>query len=75
MKYKTRQENISYSKLKAKERREKLQTIESKLKICEEKIAESPTDENLVNLTVRLLEPGHPEQNYSATTYTRTGAP
>jgi len=50
MKYKTRQESISYSKLKAKERREKLQTIQNKLKICEEKIAESPTDENLVNL-------------------------
>lgn len=50
MKYKTRQESISYSKSKAKERREKLQTIENKLKICEEKIAESPTDENLVNL-------------------------
>lgn len=50
MKYKIRQESISYSKLKAKERREKLQTIENKLKICQEKIAESPTDENLVNL-------------------------
>ena len=50
MKYKTCQESISYSKSKAKERREKLQTIENKLKICEEKIAESPTDETLVNL-------------------------
>lgn len=50
MRYKTFQESISYCKLKAKERREKLQTIGNKLKICEEKIAEPPTDENLVSL-------------------------
>ena len=50
MKYKIREESITYSKLKAKERRNKIQEIESRLKICEEKIAESPTQENLANL-------------------------
>ena len=39
-----------YSKVKAKERRNRIQTIENRLKICEEKIAESPTQENLANL-------------------------
>ena len=50
MKYKIREESISYSKLKAKERRNRIQTIENRLKVCEEKIAESPTQENLANL-------------------------
>ena len=50
MKYKIRGESISYSKLKAKERRNRIQTIENRLKMCEEKIAESPTQENLANL-------------------------
>ena len=50
MKYKIRGESISYSKLKAKEKRNKIQTIENRLKMCEEKIAESPTQENLANL-------------------------
>ena len=50
MKYKIREESITYNKLKAKERRNKIQEIESRLKICEEKIAESPTQENLANL-------------------------
>ena len=50
MKYKIRGESISYSKLKAKERRNRIQTVENRLKICEEKIAESPTQENLANL-------------------------
>ena len=50
MKYKIRGESISYSKLKAKERRNRIQTIEDRLKMCEEKIAESPTQENLANL-------------------------
>ena len=50
MKYKIREENILYSKVKAKERRNRIQTIENRLKICEEKIAESPTQENLANL-------------------------
>ena len=50
MKYKIRGESISYSKMKAKERRNRIQTIENRLKTCEEKIAESPTQENLANL-------------------------
>ena len=47
MKYKIREESITYSKLKAKERRNKIQEIESRLKICEERIAELPTQETL----------------------------
>lgn len=43
IKYKIREESITYSELKAKERRNRIQTIENRLKICEEKIAESPT--------------------------------
>ena len=50
MKYKIREESISFSKLKAQERRRKIQTIENRLKICEERIAQSPTQENLANL-------------------------
>ena len=40
MKYKIRKESILYSKVKTKERRNRIQTIENRLKICEEKIAE-----------------------------------
>jgi len=36
--------------MKAKERRNRIQTIENRLKICEEKIADSPTQENITNL-------------------------
>ena len=50
MKYKIRKESISFSKLKAQERRRKIQAIENRLKICEERIAQSPTQENLANL-------------------------
>ena len=50
IKYKICEESITYSKLKAKERRNRIQTIENRLKICEEKIVESPTQENLANL-------------------------
>ena len=50
MKYKIGEESVLYSKVKAKERRNRIQTIENRLKICEEKIAESPTPENLANL-------------------------
>lgn len=50
MKYKIREQSILYSKVKAKERRNRIQTIENRLKVCEEKIAESPTPENLANL-------------------------
>ena len=50
LKYKIREESISFSKSKAKERRRKIQTIENRLRVCEEKITESPTQENLANL-------------------------
>ena len=50
MKYKIREESISFSKLKAQERRRKIQAIENRLKKCEERIAQSPTQENLANL-------------------------
>ena len=50
MKYKIREESISFSKLKAQERRRKIQAIENRLKICEERIAQLPTQENLANL-------------------------
>ena len=36
IKFKIRGESISYSKLKAKERRNRIQTIENRLKMCEE---------------------------------------
>ena len=55
-KYKIREESISYSKSKAKERRKKMQDIERKLKFCEEKIAETPTQENLANLESAKVE-------------------
>ena len=50
IKYKIRQESMTYSKLKAKERKAKMKTIEDRLKLCEEKIADAPTPENLINL-------------------------
>ena len=56
MKYKICKESITYSKLKAtcKEGGNRIQIIENRLKIhvhvCEEKIAESPTQGNLANL-------------------------
>ena len=56
MKYKIREESISYSKSKAKERRKKMQDIERKLEFCEEKIAETPTQENLANLESAKVE-------------------
>jgi len=50
IKYRIRQESMTYSKLKAKERKAKMKTIEDRLKLCEEKIADAPTPENLINL-------------------------
>ena len=50
IKYKIRQESMTYSKLKAKERKAKMKTIEDRLKFCEEKIADAPTPESLTNL-------------------------
>ena len=48
MKYKIRQESISYSKSKAKERRKRLWTIENDLKVREKELAEAPTQENFL---------------------------
>ncbi|KAL9955771.1 hypothetical protein ACROYT_G037148 [Oculina patagonica] len=45
LKYNIRKETITYSKAKAKERREKIKRIEHKLKIAEEKLADSPIDD------------------------------
>ena len=56
MKYKIRQKSISYSKLKAKERRKRLWTIENKLKVYEKELAEAPTEENVVNLEALKAE-------------------
>ena len=56
MKYKIRQDSILYSKSKAKERRKKLQTIENKLKICENNLAESLTQENVAKLEALKAE-------------------
>ena len=56
MKYKIRQDSVLYSKSKAKERRNKLQTIESKLKICEKDLAELPTQENVAKLEALKAE-------------------
>ena len=62
MKYKIRKESITYSKLKATctERGNRIQIIENRLKIhvhvCEEKIAESPTQGNLANLELAKTE-------------------
>jgi len=42
LKYNIRKETITYSKAKAKEQRERITCIENKLKIAEEKLADSP---------------------------------
>ena len=43
---------MTYSKLKAKERKVKMKTIEDRLKLCQETttVADAPTPENLINL-------------------------
>ena len=56
IKYKIRQESITYSKSKARERKAKIKTLEDTLKIYEEKIVEAPTQENLVNLETVKME-------------------
>ena len=58
MKYKIRQESISYNNFKAKERGKRLWTIENDLKVCEKELAEAPTQENIVNLEVLKAEYG-----------------
>ena len=46
IKYNIRKETVQYSKVKAKERRERVIMIENKLKLAEEKVAEIPTIAN-----------------------------
>ena len=50
MKYIIRQESISYSKLKAKERRSKMAALESKLSDCQNMCDEDPSPENINKL-------------------------
>ena len=47
MKYRTRQESISYSKLKAKERPSKMAGLESKLNDCQKMCDQDPSPENM----------------------------
>ena len=47
MKYRIRQESISYSKLKAKERRSKMAVLESKLNDCQKMCDQDPSPENM----------------------------
>ena len=61
MKYKIRQDSIMYSKSKAKQRRKKLQTIENKLKMCENDLAKSPSQENVATLEALKAEYERPE--------------
>ena len=56
MKYNIPRESISYSKQKACEKREKLSNIEESLKLCQEKIAEEPSHENLQKLETAKSE-------------------
>ena len=51
-----RRESISYSKQKAREKREGLKDIEETLKMCEEKIAEEPSYENIQKLETAKSE-------------------
>ena len=50
LKYNIRKETIHYSKAKAKQRRERINSIENKLKLFEEEQAVTPAVENLNKL-------------------------
>ena len=54
IKYKIRQESVTYSKSKARERKAKMKSIEDKAN--EGKNAEAPTPENFVNLEAVKME-------------------
>lgn len=56
IKYKIRYETISYSKQKAKKRREKLSLLEQKLKKCTAKCDEQPNPENMSELELLQTE-------------------
>ena len=47
MKYKIRQESIFYSKMKAKERRSKMATLEARLNDCQKMCDQDPSPENM----------------------------
>lgn len=56
LKYRIRQESISYSKLKAKERRSKLAALESKLNDCQKMCDQDPSPENMNKFEVLKTE-------------------
>ena len=56
IKYKIRHETISYSKQKAKNRREKLSVLEQKIKKCTVKCDEQPKPENVSELEILQTE-------------------
>lgn len=66
IKHKARQETISYSKQKARQRRDSMKLIETKLRACDEAVAASPTRENIENLERVKLEYEN-EYNYIIT--------
>ena len=52
IKYKIRQDTMSYSKAKARERRAKLTEMEKKLKHCQVLCDQDPSIENINNLEI-----------------------
>jgi len=54
--YKIRQETIRFSKSKARERRKKKIELESRLKECEQKCEDSPTEESFRDFEIAKLE-------------------
>ena len=56
IKYKIRYETITYSKQKAKSRREKLSALEEKLKACPAKCDENRNSENINDLEILQTE-------------------
>ena len=56
MKYRIRQESISYSKLKAKERRSKMAALESKLNDCQKRCDHDPSPEKMNTFEVLKTE-------------------
>ena len=56
MKYRIRQESISYSKLKARERRSKMAALESKLNDCPKMCDQDPSPENMNKFEVLKTE-------------------
>ena len=56
IKYRIRQETISYSKLKARKRRDEFSNLERELKDLQEKYDACPTTENLTHLEEKRIE-------------------